>query len=405
MPDQPTPRTRWLMLALMVATNALIATMPMACLPVLFKEMSTDLGLSLVQIGSIWGLANLAGLFMSLVAGLLADRFGTRRTLILFGLLCALTGAARGLSNSFGILALTVFVNGAVRLVIPVTVTKNIGLWFRGGRLGLATGLGMMGMGLGLMLGPLISASVLSPWLGGWRHVMFFLGGLAGIVTLMWILFAREAPVTPVHASGVSIAHALKELVKVRPIWVMGGTLVFRVGALMGVTGYVPLYLRDFLHWAPGAADGTLSAFYAVSAAIVVPLTFLSDRIGSRRKIMIPALVGAFVGTFLMPFADGALVWVLMIMHGMFLDTFMSLTTTLLMESPAIKPEHFGTAIGMIYTMGLVGAVSGPPLGALFTGISGSAPFFFWAGLAFTALMIFSFVKVSRPAKLVPDSN
>jgi MFS family permease len=404
MPDTANPRTKWLMLALMVATNALAGTIPMSCLPVLFKEISDDLGLSLVQIGSVWGMANLAGLFMSLLAGVLADRFGTRRTLILFSLLTALTGAARGLSDSFGTLVLTVFLNGAVRLVIPVAVTKNIGLWFRGGRLGLATGLGMMGMGLGLMLGPLVSASVLSPWLGGWRHVMYFLGGLAGIITLLWWLLAREAPAEPAQGSRVSIPRAFHQLLRVRPIWVVGITLLFRVGCLMGVTGYVPLYLRDFLNWGPGAADGTLSAFYAISAAVVVPLTFLSDRIHSRRKIMIPALVAAFVGTLLMPLADGALVWVLMIMHGMFLDTFMSLTTTLLMESKDIKPEYFGTAIGMVFTMGLVGAVSGPPIGALFTGISGSAPFYFWAGLAFVALVIFTFVKMNRPAPRVPQA-
>jgi len=370
---------------------------------VLFKEISGDLGLSLVQVGSVWGMANLAGLFMSLLAGVMADRFGTRRTLILFSLLTALTGAARGLSDSFGILVLTVFLNGAVRLVIPVAVTKNIGLWFRGGRLGLATGLGMMGMGLGLMLGPLISASVLSPWLGGWRHVMYFLGGLAGVVCLLWWLLAREAPAAPMEVSHVSIPHAFRELLKVRPIRVMGLTLMFRVGCLMGVTGYVPLYLRDFLDWSAGPADGTLSAFYAVSAAAVVPLTFLSDRIRSRRKIMIPALVAAVIGTVFMPVANGAAVWVLMIMHGMFLDTFMSLTTTLLMESKDIKPEYFGTAIGMIFTMGLVGAVSGPPLGALFTGINGSAPFYFWAALAFVALMIFTFVKLDRPTPTAPQ--
>jgi MFS family permease len=255
------------------------------------------------------------------------------------------------------------------------------------------------------MLGPLISASVLSPWLGGWRNVMFFLGGLAGIVTLLWLLVAREAPAAPVQTVHVSIPRAFRELIGVKPIRIMGLVLLFRVGALMGVTGYVPLYLRDFLHWPAGAADGTLSVFYATSAALVVPLTFLSDRINSRRKIMIPALVAAFLGTFLMPFADGALVWVLMIAHGMFLDTFMSLTTTLLMESKDIKPEYFGTAIGMIFTLGLVGAVSGPPIGALFTNISGSAPFFFWSALAFVALLIFTFVKLNRPAPAVPELN
>jgi MFS family permease len=231
---------------------------------------------------------------------------------------------------------------------------------------------------------------------------MFFLGCLSGVVALFWLLLAREAPapIEEVEGGSAPIQQAFCELLHARPIWIMGITLLFRTGCLMGVTGYVPLYLRDFLNWKPALADGTLSAFYAFSAIMVVPLTFLSDRIGSRRKIIIPALVCALLGTVLMPIADGALVWILMIAHGMFLDTFMSLTATLLLESEGVKPEYFGTAVGMIFAMGLVGAVSGPPLGALFTEFSGDAPFYFWAGLAFIALIVFLFIKVNRPTMI-----
>ena len=334
----------------------------------------------------------------------MADRFGTRRTLIVFGFLTALTGASRGLSDSFFMLVVTVFLNGAVRLVVPVAVTKNIGLWFRGERLGLAMGLSMMGMGIGLMLGPLVSASVLSPWLGGWRNVMYFLGGVAGLVSLFWLVMAREAPAPVEQEVGrVSILQSFRQLIHVRPIWILGITLLFRTGCVMGVTGYMPLYLQDFLNWKPGLADGTLSAFYAVSAVLVVPLTFLSDRMGSRRKIMIPALICSFIGTLLIPFADGALIWILMMAQGMFQDAFMSLVTTLVLETKGIKPEYFGTAIGMIFTLGLAGGVSGPPLGALFTSFSGSAPFYFWAGLALLALIVFSLAMAPRKTTLAPS--
>lgn len=44
-------------------------------MPVLFKEISDDLGLSVAQIGTIWGLDPLAGVFIGLPGGLLADRF------------------------------------------------------------------------------------------------------------------------------------------------------------------------------------------------------------------------------------------------------------------------------------------------------------------------------------------
>jgi MFS family permease len=398
MPETPNNVTRGWMMALMVLTGAFVAAMPMSCMPALFKEIADDLGLSLVQVGTIWGFGSLAGIFVSLLGGVLTDRFGTRRMIVIFCILAGITGAARGLSDSFFVLLLTVFLNGAARLIVPVAVTKNIGLWFRGHRLGLAMGLGAMGMGLGLMLGPLLSASVLSPWLGGWRGVMYFLGGLSLIVAVFWWLLARDAPGQPSAATrgGVPVRRAIGELVRVRAVWVIGLVLLFRVGSFMGMTGYVPLYLRDFLNWAPAPADGTLSAFYAVSTVFVVPLAFLSDRLRSRRVIMIPALVVGFLALVIMPSADGVLIWVLMIASGLFMDGFMSLTTTLVAEADGIKPEYFGTALGLVFTLAQIGAVAGPPLGNLLADIDGGAPFYFWGALGLVSLVILAIFPVAR---------
>jgi MFS family permease len=65
-------------------------------------------------------------------------------------------------------------------------------MWFQGRHLGTAQGIGAMGIGFGLMLGPLISATVLSPWLGGWRNVMYFYGGISVVMGILWLIFGRE---------------------------------------------------------------------------------------------------------------------------------------------------------------------------------------------------------------------
>ena len=75
MTDNLQSNFRWYLLGLAVATGAFVATIPLSCLPVLFKEISEDLGLSLVQIGTVWGAASLAGIFVSLIGGILSDRF------------------------------------------------------------------------------------------------------------------------------------------------------------------------------------------------------------------------------------------------------------------------------------------------------------------------------------------
>jgi MFS family permease len=84
-----------------MCTFGTIAGLERMGLPVLFKEISSNLNLSLVSIGTIWGMDPLAGIFVSLPGGLLADRFGVKRTLTLVCILAAVFCALRGFSTNF----------------------------------------------------------------------------------------------------------------------------------------------------------------------------------------------------------------------------------------------------------------------------------------------------------------
>lgn len=382
---------------MLMATGTFVTGIQMTCMPPLFKEISEDLGLNLVQIGSVWGLSSLAGIFVSLLGGVLSDRFGIKRIMTVFCLLAGFTGALRGVGDGFLFLTLFVVLNGAVRLIIPVTITKTIGILFKGPRLGFAMGIGAMGMGLGLMLGTLLSATVLSPWLGGWRNVMFFLGGVSALVGVIWWFFGKE-PEKETDTTGqpvvhVSVRQAVSELAKIKAVWVVAFALLFRVGCLQGMTGYIPLFLRN-QGWVGASADATLSAFYAISTLCVVPLTMLSDKLRSRRKVLIPAAVVAVVCVGLLPLADTGGVWALMIINGIFMDGFMALAITTLVESEGVKPVYSGIAIGMVFTITQVGAVVAPPIGNFLeeTVMTGMA-FYFWAALGVVSLIVLSLYR------------
>jgi len=383
------------MLALLTLTGTLVAAVPFSCMPVLFQEMSRDLGLDLVQIGFIWGISSLAGIFVSILGGVLSDKFSSRTVLTVFCILTGVTGALRGLSNDFFSLMATVFLNGMVRMVVPVAVTKTLGMWFKGPRLGLAQGIGAMGMGLGLMLGPLISATVLSPALGGWRNVMFFYGAISAFVGILWFIMGRQAPkaqVTGETAIKVPLRQSLGKLIRLKELWLLGVTLMFRVGGLMGMTGYLPLYLKG-KGWTDAAADGALSLFYAVSTLCVIPLSFLSDKLGSRKAIMLPALLVTTISIAMVPVAPQNLVWLLMVLAGMFMDSFMALSTTVLMETKGVGMEYAGMALGIVFTIAQIGSLTSPPLGNALAGFNTGLPFAFWAALSLAALVCFIFIK------------
>ena len=94
---------------------------------------------------------------------------------------------------------------------------------------------------------------------------------------------------------------------------------MFRMGCIMGMTGYLPLYLRE-QGWTAASADGTLASFYATSTICVILLASLSDRLGSRKVILFPALLVTLICLSLLPFVEGNIIWLLMILAGIFMD-------------------------------------------------------------------------------------
>jgi MFS transporter, CP family, cyanate transporter len=388
-------RYRWFILAMLTLIGTFVAAIPASCMPPLFKEIAGDLNMNLVDIGLIWGIASLAGLFVSILGGILSDRLNGR---IFIGVACVLvgiTGAARGLSNSFATLALTVFLNGIVRLVLPVAITKIIGIWFKGRDLGMAQGIGAMGMGFGLMLGPLISGTVLSPWLGGWRHVMYFYGAIAVMMGALWLTYGRE-PAVSVSPGGspqrISAGAALSRVLHNKYVWFLGLMLFFRISSLMSLTGYIPTYLKN-IGWGEAGADGVLAAFYAVSTLLVVPLSSLSDRMGSRKPVLLVGLIVSAISVGLIPYASGAGVWTLVILSGFLMDSFMAIFTAMLLETEGVGPALSGTAIGVVFTMAQLGSSIFPPIGNRLASFGQQWPFIFWALLGAMALIPFFLVK------------
>jgi NNP family nitrate/nitrite transporter-like MFS transporter len=385
---------RWFILVLAALTFTLVVGMPTMAMPVLFDEIAADLGLNLVQIGAVWGMAPLAGMLVVLIGGLLGDRFGVRRVLTVACLLAGGAGALRGVSDSFVTLAATLFLFGLITSMIPPVVHKTCGVWFSGKSLGMANGVVSMGMAVGFTLGALMSASVLSPALGGWQNVLFVYGATSAVVGLLWAT-TRDAPVHEEAAvEAVPFRLALSRVVRIGDVWILGLVLVGQMGCVQGMLGYLPLYLRD-AGWSAATADGALAAFHATSMVGVMPLALLSDRLRSRRGVLLAAAALTAVGAGLLAFADGPLVWFAVIIAGVVRDGFMAVMMTIIMETEGVGTRYAGTAMGIVLTLARLSAFASPPLGNSLAGTGSGLPFVFWAGLGGLGVVAFVFLRRS----------
>jgi len=386
---------RWYILTLGALTHTFAVAMPMMSLPVLFKEISVELDLNLIQIGTVWGMIPLAGIFVVLIGGLLGDRFGVKRTLSTLCFLAGLAGALRGLSGSFISLATTMFLFGILNASIPINVHKVASIWFPGRHLGLANGILSLGMGLGLTAGAMISATILSPLLGGWRNVLLLYGVISIGISILWLLTRSELGQVESpsgYAGTVLFRQALSRVVRIRGVWFLGLIMLGQVACTTGMIGYLPLYLRG-IGWTAASADGALAASNSASMMVAIPMVLLSDKLGSRKTILLAAMLITAIGVGLLSVVGGAMVWVSVIIASIARDGFMAVTITMITETEGVGATYAGTALGLAMTLSRVGGIISPPVGNSLAGIKPGLPFIFWAALAAVALFGFHFLK------------
>ncbi len=386
--------SRWGTLVLATLTNAFVAAAPSMCLPVLFDEISTDLSINLVQVGVIWGIGALPAIVSSLLGGALGDQFGPRRMIILSCVLSGLFGALRGFSTGYGTLLVTMILFGMTGPLVVMNNIKIIGMVFPSRQLGMANGALSMGMALGFLLSSMISATLLSPMLGGWRNVLVAYGALSALLVIPWLFLRIHLPARDPAVKPVTMFGSIGEVLKLRTVWLLGLALMGMSGSVQGVLGYLPLHLRDF-GWAPAAADAALAAFHTISLLGVIPIALLSDRLRTRRKILLVTAGIMALGFGLIPFVPGTLIWAAVLMAGLMRDGFMGVFMTNVVETRGVGVEYAGTAVGVVVLFANIGNFIAPPLGNSLAGINRGLPFLFWSGLTFFCLLCIYFASRS----------
>ena len=387
---------RWFILGLVVLTATVVVAAPLMALPVLFKEISTELGMDLVQIGFIGTMSALTGIVVGLLGGAIGDRFGPRRTLALACVLTGLTGALRGLSGGFVALLATTFLFGLVQPVISINLSKTCAVWFAARERGTANGGVSVGMALGFLLGSLLSATVLSPLLGGWRNVLFAFGLLACLFGVAWFLTRSPAESLGRGAPRIPLRAGLRHVMGLRSMWVMGLAAVGYGGCVNAMLSYLPLYLRN-IGWTPASADTTVATFHAVSLCGAIPIAMLSDRLRRRRVFLLLGALVMLVGVGALGVVTGAAIVAAVLLAGFMRDGFMAVFMTSVMETPGVGLAYAGSGIGFAQVFFALGNTFASPLGNSLAAAGPSVPFLFWALLAAIGFGAFALLQVPPP--------
>jgi NNP family nitrate/nitrite transporter-like MFS transporter len=392
------PNYKWYILFLTMMTYAVIAGLERLCMPVLFKQIGDDLGLSVVAIGAVWGMDPLAGVFIGLPSGLLADRFGIKRSLTVLCILAGIFCALRGFSTSFLTLALTMFLFGLTAAATPSVVPKVTAEWFSGKRLALTNALLNVAWSIGSMFATQFSATVFAPALGGWHNVMFLYGAPAVVLGLLWLFTGREPDKTEnpeLLTTKIPFRQSLSHVIRIKEVWIIGLATLTNWGASMGFVGYLPLYLRN-LGWTPTNADSTITVLSLMMCLGSVPLVLLSDKLKTRKGVLV-ICIGALVSCLaLLPYVNTTGIWLLIAISGFIRAGAGSLFNVMIFETQGVGATYGGTAIGLASTISMLGAFLAPPLGNSLVQFNEGLPFTFWACLAAVGIPLLFLIKTKR---------
>lgn len=158
--------------------------------------LSQQLQFSDTQIGTLNAIYSFPNILMVLIGGIIVDRIGTRRSTLIFTIICTTGAVMTAAASSFQWMAAGRLVFGLGAESMIVAVTAALGQWFKGRQLGLAFGLNLSIARAGSYAADLSPTWAKGLYAAGWRQPLILAAGVGVIgllATLVYWLVERAA--------------------------------------------------------------------------------------------------------------------------------------------------------------------------------------------------------------------
>ncbi len=261
-------------------------------------SMQAALKMDNTEAGAIATATMLGYLFLSVIGGALAARYGPR-AIITAGLALAggsmlLTGLANGFLAALLWRGLTGIGSGASNIPMMALMAA----WFAPRRRGLAVGITVTGSAAGLIfVGPLVPRVLSSYGADGWRVCWFIFGGITLTVAAASVLFLRNRPsvkgIEPLGAgpgdlpcpSGTGPLQ-WRKVYRSAPVWYLGLVYIaFGFAYIIYMTFFVKYLVADG-GYSTAAAGRLFMTVGWISLLCGLLWGMLSDIIGRKRALV-----------------------------------------------------------------------------------------------------------------------
>lgn len=360
--------------------------------PLLPVFLTTVLGAGPAFLGVIEGVAESTASLLKLVSGIISDRVGDRKNLVLSGY--GISSCARPLIAAATTPLAVLFIRFADRVGKGIRTSPRDALIADSvdkAHRGKAYGFHRSMDHAGAIVGPLAATFLLASAAVSLRTV-FWLSAIPGVLAVLLIVFkVREVERKGVSSDGnflqVLPRGRLRTYIIILFIFTLGNSsdafLLLKAGQLGVKPAVIPLL------WA---------FFHVIKMSATMPFGMLSDRMG-RRKIIVSGWV-VYALTYLgFAFATSELhVWLLFAFYGLFFGLTEGVEKALLVDIAG--PGERGVAFGWYnFAIGIGALPASLLFGLIWQGVGPVAAFAFGATLAMVAaVLLLLLLKPVRPA-------
>jgi len=258
--------------------------------------LARQLGFSDANIGTLNAIYSLPNIFMVLIGGIIIDRIGTRKSTLLFSILCLIGAVLTALSSQFGLMATgrLIFGLGAESLIVAITTV--LARWFKGKELSFAFGLNLTIARLGTF-SALNSPTWAKSYYSDWQDPLFIsiIAALVSVIAVLIYIFMdanaekrftlrKESSVDKIEIGGIFKFNPSFWLITLLCVTFYSAIFPFQTFA---VKFFIQEHLISIPQDIARSMGGFLSSLLILAAMILTPLFgLLADKIGKRALLM-----------------------------------------------------------------------------------------------------------------------
>ena len=242
------------------------------------------------QIGSLYSVYSVAAVLVLLAGGYIVDRYGTRRSIFAFGVICLAAAILTAISPDIRLMLAGRFLLGVGAEPLIVAISTAIAKWFKGKELSLAFGLNLTLARLGSLAAD-YSPTWARPFYHSWQPPLVLAAGIAALcvigAALYWIIEShaeRQYHLGPQEATEKLVLRDLYQFD--RSYWYIVGLCVVFYSAVFPFRAFAIKYFID-AHGASREVAGRLNGMLPLAAMVATPVFGLVvDRYGKRALLM-----------------------------------------------------------------------------------------------------------------------